>query len=389
MIKKLIFCLVACKAAHAMQPAEPVTGAEMVMAQLLDTKNTEADVMRFLESFDDFNTHINVNELLLIHADEEPSGETSLLHEAIKREFTFVIKFLLNHHANPNIRDSIGFTPIGLATIKGYGYYILTLLNYGADQENAYMVQNYDKEPTRQLTALNLACKTDNTCIAKLLLEHGANPNELIDHHTPPLTRLAESHCNKYDCTQALLAAGADPTWQNADGHTALTCAAQYDSRGHFFQALLQTKNKSRTQVLAELKKQEVNLCAAWLALEATPDSFKRRQLRKKCVPKYLLTQTTNDGETPLVIALRYNCTENIVEIVKCLTYHEIVNVIAFAKQFGRYDVLLQALAAPENYKSVLQEALDDNNQELTRDLQEIAMTLYHKAALPSLNCRL
>jgi len=78
-------------------------------------------------------------------------------------------------------------------------------------------------------------------------------------------------------------------------------------------------------------------------------------------------------------MSIRYNCTENLVEIVKCLTYREIISVITFAKQFGRYDILLKALTAPENYESVLHEARTHNNHELMDDLQKTATALYRR----------
>lgn len=357
MIKRLIFCLLIYNVTHAMQPAEPITGAEMVMAKLCDAHNSEYNIMCFLESFEDFDAQVDVNKLLPKPDDPLPLATwsvTSLLHEAVKHQFGKVVEFLLNHNANANLRDGCGLTPLGRVLDIRVGeidFMVQTLLAHGASQQDIDIDYNSDGEIKFRRNALEAACFYGHLGAATLFLRSEANPRESM-----PLILAAKSKSyNGCALVQLLLTAGADPAMQDTAGDTALTAAALCDSSGEIMQSLLQTRDKTRRQVLAELIEQELN---------SSTTSQKQHSRR------FLLSIKTNYGESPLIIALKFHRIKNAIEIVKCLTYSEIEKVISFTEVSGNYNVLLHALAAPANYDSILQEARDNNNQRLVRDLR-------------------
>lgn len=65
---------------------------------------------------------------------EEKENESSLLHLAIQTEKTISVKLLLEHKADPNLKDSLkGRSPLHKAVLKGQASMVEHLLEYQAD----------------------------------------------------------------------------------------------------------------------------------------------------------------------------------------------------------------------------------------------------------------
>lgn len=111
----------------------------------------------------------------------------------------------INMHCNGN-------TAISLALTKGN----FELFNY-------YLKNNGDCKGRNQLNLLHEAANKDRCDIVEILIEKGADPNQLNSMHYTPLT-IAVMHKNKKIC-QVLLENGACATIPDKKGNTALHLA--------------------------------------------------------------------------------------------------------------------------------------------------------------------
>lgn len=185
------------------------------------------------------NGHKDTVELLLAHGananDLAPDG-TSALNVAVVNACFEVAAVLLNHGADPNARDARGSALHAIAWLR----------KPGSDGGNGLGTRSYPvPQQVGNMTALELA---------KLLLEHGANPNARImlkerpfgregTSRNPPLIHLGRHLLTFSGATPFYLAArngdaeymrlladhGADPKLTNVLGITPLMVAAGLD----------------------------------------------------------------------------------------------------------------------------------------------------------------
>ncbi len=168
--------------------------------------------------------------------DVAPDG-TSALNMAVVNAYFEVAAALLDHGADPNAPDARGSALHTLAWLR----------KPGSDGGNGLGTRSYSPPlPTGNMTALELA---------KVLLEHGANPNARIDYkerpfaeeggvcRNPPLIRLGRHYLTFSGATPFYLAArngdapymrllaehGADPKMPTVLGVTPLIAAAGLD----------------------------------------------------------------------------------------------------------------------------------------------------------------
>jgi len=184
--------------------------------------------------------HKDTVEALLAHGasanDVAPDG-TSALNMAVVNAYFEVAAALLDHGADPNAPDARGSALHTLAWLR----------KPGSDGGNGLGTRSYSPPlPTGNMTALDLA---------KVLLEHGANPNARIDYkerpfaeeggvcRNPPLIRLGRHYLTFSGATPFYLAArngdapymrllaehGADPKMPTVLGVTPLIAAAGLD----------------------------------------------------------------------------------------------------------------------------------------------------------------
>lgn len=152
------------------------------------------------------------------------SGYTPLMF-AMQNKDTKILKYLLSHGADPNIRDNRGFT--------------LLLQNTDADSEKIELVLNNGADPNvtdaMNCTLLNVLCKFslgDETLkTVKILLSHGADPN-IRDTHDGSVALMNCVNVSQYsentaDAVKFLLEAGAEVNARDDSGNTPLMYAAK------------------------------------------------------------------------------------------------------------------------------------------------------------------
>uniref|UniRef100_A0A0D3HWG4 Serine/threonine-protein kinase BSK1-like TPR repeats domain-containing protein n=1 Tax=Oryza barthii TaxID=65489 RepID=A0A0D3HWG4_9ORYZ len=125
-------------------------------------------------------------------------GETPILLAACDGDINVLI-YLLDHGGDPAIPNAGGFTPLHYAA--EYGVHVDPL--------------NYRGAP------LHLAASKDRVQAMKVLLEHGADPNRVVNHIFSPLMMACCGHSLK--CVKLLVEAGADVNGNSTNGPTPLT----------------------------------------------------------------------------------------------------------------------------------------------------------------------
>ncbi|XP_035636199.1 receptor-interacting serine/threonine-protein kinase 4-like [Oncorhynchus keta] len=143
-------------------------------------------------------------------------GGCSLLHHAVTQANEEAIKFLLLNHANTNLANARGSTPLHLATemhLKGLAELLL-----GRRSTNA------NARDEDQYTALHCAAQNGDEAITRLLLDRGASINETDAQGRTP-AHIACQH-GQENVVRVLLSRGADVHVKGRDDWTALHLAA-------------------------------------------------------------------------------------------------------------------------------------------------------------------
>ena len=171
---------------------------------------------------------------LLLQAGADPNaldGEMRTpLFLAVNIQHKNMIRDLLKKRANPNIADAQGNTPLHIAARQCE--LLLTgdiLFDYSPDaiENNEEIVQdllenhaNPNIANAKGDTPLHLAARQCDTPIIQLLLKHGADKNATNHNDETPLLKAAVFA--KIKTAQALLDAGADVNASNCNGDTCL-----------------------------------------------------------------------------------------------------------------------------------------------------------------------
>lgn len=184
--------------------------------------------------------------------DNSGTGKRTPLHCAIMGKQNDIVRFLLTQHADINIKDARGTSPLNYASSLGLKDIVMLLIENGVDVKNdkdntggtpflhAVFQENYEiakilimngsnvnAKGYMDITPLHLALSRGHKKLIKLLLENGADVNsqEKTEGVTPlhlALTRLDE------EIIRLLLAQGADVNIRNKAGKTALQVAVEY-----------------------------------------------------------------------------------------------------------------------------------------------------------------
>ena len=112
--------------------------------------------------------HMTVLEYLMDHSSTKPDLEDGL-HKAAESGHIAVMRFLIKHGADVNCRLDCGVTPLLIAARGQYQAVELLLLNRA----------NYRAVDRQGCTALQCALWREQYDIAKILIVHGADLNEL------------------------------------------------------------------------------------------------------------------------------------------------------------------------------------------------------------------
>jgi ankyrin repeat protein len=155
-------------------------------------------------------------QYLIEHGADARRGDTSFaLGMALLRHSIRSVELLVDHGANVNVHDSIqGDTPLHSAALDPDAKYVLYLLDHGADPN----VRNEDGK-----TPLMYAAQCGHVAAMQMLIGHGA----LIDaRDSEGKTALMQAAWEgKVNAVHLLLARGADPEAKDNDGKTARTAS--------------------------------------------------------------------------------------------------------------------------------------------------------------------
>ena len=136
------------------------------------------------------------------------------LHSASFGGHLQVVRYLLQHGVNVNVRDSENDTPLLLASFKGHLDVVQCLLEHGADIN---LLDNYHAAP------LTWATFHGHVNVVRLLLEHNAETNpQDVDGYTPlhDVVRGDRFNAERSQIVRLLLKHGANP---NARDHALQT----------------------------------------------------------------------------------------------------------------------------------------------------------------------
>ncbi|MGK5593996.1 MAG: ankyrin repeat domain-containing protein [Parachlamydiaceae bacterium] len=206
------------------------------------------------------------------------------LRYAIKNKELKVVRFLLNHRADPNVCTQDGATALHWAAMYGSPAMVNLLIKYGADP-NACTETG--------ATALHAAAVHGTPAMVNLLIKHGADPNACTQKGTTVLHSAAEY--GSPEIISLLLEYGVDPDARDQKGVTALHLAAEHDTPERI---KLLLEHEADTNVCTETGATALHLAA----VNGAPENVKLL-LEHGADPN----ARNQDGETPLQIATRCN----------------------------------------------------------------------------------
>ncbi|XP_047050043.1 ankyrin repeat, PH and SEC7 domain containing protein secG-like [Lolium rigidum] len=138
-----------------------------------------------------------------------------------------VMRYLIDHGADPAIADQRGTTPLHSAAEEGHCEAVRLLLSKGVPVDPV----------DHQGAPLHLAIAKDRPEVVKLLLEHGADPNKVVNQILSPLVMSVFGKSLR--CMKILIEAGADLNARGKSGPTPLTQAVD-DGFTDFIKLLLE-----------------------------------------------------------------------------------------------------------------------------------------------------
>ena len=172
-----------------------------------------------------YKGHLQVVRYLLRHgvdANVRDSGKDTPFLLASWQGHTDVARCLLEHGADMELRDQLDNSPLRLAAFNGHIDAVRFLLEHDAD------VNSTDNEGATPLHGLmwGPGFKADRPKIARLLLKAGANPNACTHDLRTPL-HLASVDTDLLEVLRVLLEHGADLDAKNKDGKTPLQLSSE------------------------------------------------------------------------------------------------------------------------------------------------------------------
>jgi hypothetical protein len=165
-----------------------------------------------------FRGRLQVVRYLLQHGVDvnvrDSGNDTSLLLASWKGHRD-VVQCLLEHGADVDLRDYLFNTPLNMAASWGHVDAVQLLLEHNADTNSQ---NNRGQTPLHEVVS-GESFKADRPQIARLLLKHGANPNVRNNELQTPL-HLVSKRPVLLDVLRVLLEHGANLDAENKDGKT-------------------------------------------------------------------------------------------------------------------------------------------------------------------------
>ena len=189
-----------------------------------------------------FKGHLQVVRYLLWHSVDvnvRDSGKDTPFLLASWQGHTDVAQCLLKHGADVELRDQFDNTPLNLAALYGQVDAVRFLLEHNADVDS----QNDEGRTPLHSLMWGSGFKFDRSKIARLLLKYGANPNARNRYLWTPL-HLASMRTDLLDILRILLENDADLDAEDKDGKTPLQVSLEGGYR-EVTQLLSQYSSKS------------------------------------------------------------------------------------------------------------------------------------------------
>ncbi len=183
-------------------------------------------------------------ETLLVHAAggfhldlKRGSKGRTALHLAVCNGHDPIVQLLLQHKADPNVRDVYGDYPLTSAAIRGHVKIVELLLSYGAETEQSESESTADLDRRgNKMHVLPFLVHDENTPLiwaamgghvdaVRMLLNHGTNLGQKDRVNKTALHWAAEK--GHHSTVELLLQHKADPNVEDDGGDTPLICAAR------------------------------------------------------------------------------------------------------------------------------------------------------------------
>ncbi|KAM0865073.1 hypothetical protein ACQ4PT_043537 [Festuca glaucescens] len=179
---------------------------------------------------------------------KDAKGDT-VLHFAARKGCLQIYRFLVEESGlDVNSLSKTGATPMDYAAFAGNVHVMRYLIDHGADPAiadergttplHSAAEEGVPVDPIdHQGAPLHLAIAKDRAEVVKVLLEHGADPNKVVNHILSPL--LMSVFGKSLRCMKILIEAGADLNARGNSGPTPLTQAVD-DGFTDFVKLLLE-----------------------------------------------------------------------------------------------------------------------------------------------------
>jgi ankyrin repeat protein len=226
-----------------------------------------------------------------LNFNQRASDGNSALHYAVREKYRGFTYFLLDHKADPNIKNTAGDTAVHEAARIGDLEVMKALLENGA---------NVNIQDGQGNTAMHIAIPVEyHKAMLELLFEYRANPNLRDRRGESPLHTVIGLNRGP-DIMETLLMNGADVSVYNIDGKTPLYVAVEENRTG-----LLPLLVKYNSDIFAVTNEGKTPF---GLAMSSNRDAL-----------NYLITtetvlQNDSNGNTPLIAAVQAGAGAEIVQ---------------------------------------------------------------------------
>ncbi|WP_346665320.1 ankyrin repeat domain-containing protein [uncultured Mailhella sp.] len=218
-------------------PLHTATGTSSTLGYIVD-KFEQEGIKLSQKDKNELELHLRATQLemvsLLLEKGANPNaankGKLTPLHNAARHGRSQVVRKLITYHANVNILDGQGCTPLVWAIKSDSLETVEVLLANGSDMK---------KITSPYFSPLHMSAAKGNLAITKALISHGATINHpiMIDDGESNITPLHVAATNNFpEIADLLIKKGADVTVKTSKGQTVLDIINERPERINKFQ---------------------------------------------------------------------------------------------------------------------------------------------------------
>jgi ankyrin repeat protein len=226
-----------------------------------------------------------------LNFNQRAADGNSALHYAVRERYRGFTYFLLDNHADPNIKNTAGDTPLHETARIGDLEIMNALIEHGA---------NVNIQDGQGNTAMHIAIPVDvHKAAFELLLSHRANPN-LRDRRGDSPLHIVIALNREPDIIETLLLSSADVTMHNIEGKTPLYLAVE-ENRLTLLPPLL----AYHSDIFAVTNESKTPFALAM---------SDNREALNYLITKDTVIQNDSNGNTPLIAAVKLNGDPEIIQ---------------------------------------------------------------------------